>query len=68
MDANYKESFVINDTKIAYRLINSKGIIIWHGYNKDSQYNNIEVTPALNKMNIKPNVIKNTSLVWLRVE
>jgi len=68
VDANHKESFVINDTKIAYRLINPGGIIIWHDYNKDSQYHNIEVTQALNKMNIKPNVIKNTSLAWLRVE
>lgn len=67
VDANHKEKYVINDTKIAYQLINPGGVIVWHDYNKDREYNKLEVTKALNKMNIKPNVINGTSLAWLRV-
>jgi len=68
VDANHLEKFVINDTKIAYHLIKPEGIIVWHDYNKDQSYNNLQVTQALNRLGIKPNVIGKTSLVWLKVK
>ena len=67
VDANHLEKFVINDTKIAYHLIKKGGTIVWHDYGKDRQYNKLRVTQALNKMNIKPNVIFKTSLAWLKI-
>jgi cephalosporin hydroxylase len=67
VDANHLESFVINDTKIAQRLVKSGGFIVWHDYNKDSQYNNLRVTTALNKLGIKPNVMGETSLAFLQI-
>jgi len=67
VDANHHEKFVINDTKIAYSLIKNGGVIIWHDYNKDRNYNNLQVTQALNKLKIYPTVLGGTSLAWLKV-
>jgi hypothetical protein len=67
IDANHLEKYVINDTLRAFSLIRRGGTVVWHDYNKDKKSNNLQVTKALTRLNITPNVIFGTSLALLKI-
>lgn len=60
IDGSHSYDYVVNDTNVAFKLLNKKGIIIWHDYNGQRGVNNY-----LNKLAESKNLkfIKGTSFV-----